>query len=195
MWLQTRDGPIPIPNIRYHWYWLTQWWYRYAQAVSKGFDTCVRRTAHAQSLRFHTVKRKSVMPSGGDSGGNWIFLSIEHVLRHVNMFLILNQNLGVVYLSLCMCTYVVYMFVLSLLLSIGIEKSIVSTVLKVKYPVLYRNENTWHCPPLLHGGWNSRTSTNVGPERFLGLPKIRYMYLHKKRGPEYHNHRPQLACL
>ena len=54
------------------------------------------------------------MPSGGDSGGNWIFLSIEHVLRHVNMFLILNQNLGVVYLSVCMCVYVyvVYMFVL-----------------------------------------------------------------------------------
>ena len=37
---------------------------------SDGIDTCVRRTAHAQSLRFHTVKRKSVMPSGGDSGGS-----------------------------------------------------------------------------------------------------------------------------
>ena len=78
-----------------------------AQAVSKRFDTCARCTAHAQSQRFHTVKRKSVMPSGGDSSGNQIFLSIEHVLRHINMFLILNQNLGVVYLSVCMCMYVV----------------------------------------------------------------------------------------
>jgi len=97
---------IPIPNIRYHRYWLTQWWYQYVQAVSKCFDTCARRIAHAQSLRFHTVKRKSVMPSGGHSGGNWIFLSIKHVLRHVNMFL--NQNLGVVYLSVCMCMFALY---------------------------------------------------------------------------------------
>jgi len=103
---KSRDGLIPIPNIRYHRYWLTQWWYQYVQAVSKCFDTCARRIAHAQSLRFHTVKRKSVMPSGGHSGGNWIFLSIKHVLRHVNMFL--NQNLGVVYLSVCMCMFALY---------------------------------------------------------------------------------------
>ena len=35
----------------------------------------------------------------------------------------------------------------SLLLSIGIEKSIVSTVSKVKYSVSYRTENTWYRPP------------------------------------------------
>jgi len=120
------------------------------EKTASRFDTCARRTAHAQSLRFHTVTRKSVMPSGGDSGGNWIFLSIEHVLRHVNMFLILNQNLGVVYLSVCICMCMLstlYIFVLSLLLSIGIEKSILSTVPKVKYSVSYRTENTWYRPP------------------------------------------------
>jgi len=52
-----RDGPIPIPNIRYHRYWFTQWWYRYVQAVSTCFETCVCRTAHVLSLhvRFHML--------------------------------------------------------------------------------------------------------------------------------------------
>jgi len=36
----------------------------------------------------------------------------------------------------------------SLLLSIGIEKSIILTVPKVKYSVSYRTENTWYRPPL-----------------------------------------------
>jgi len=90
------------------------------------------------------------MPSGGDSGGNWIFLSIKNVLRHVNMFLFLNQNLGVVYLSVCMymlstCSSCIDA---SLLLSISIENSIVSTVSKVKYSVSHQTENTWYRPPL-----------------------------------------------
>ena len=38
----------------------------------------------------------------------------------------------------------------SLLLSIGIEKSIVSTVSKVKYSLLYWTENTRYRPPLTH---------------------------------------------
>jgi len=167
---QTRDGPIPIPNIWYHRYWLTLWWYRYAPAVSKCFDTCVRRTAHAQNLRFHTIKRKLVMPSGGDSGGNWIFLSIEHVLRNVNMFLFLNQNLGVVYLSVCRCMLSTCLSCIeaSLLLSIGIEKSIVSTVSKVKYSVSYQTERTLYRPPLTQ----TPTPTHTLDPDQLGLPKI-----------------------
>ena len=80
--------------------------------------------------------------------------SIKHVLRHVNMFLFLNQYLGVVYLSVCMCMYVyaVYMFVLYwcfTFIEYRYWKSIVSTVSKVKYSVSYRTENTRYRPPLL----------------------------------------------
>jgi len=103
---------------------------------------CVKST-------FPHCQEKISEPSGGDSGGNWIFLSIEHVLRHVYMFL--NQNFGVVYQSVCVCMLSTCLSCIdaSLLLSIGIEKSIVSTVLKVKYSVSYRTENTWYRPPLL----------------------------------------------
>ena len=110
------------------------------------------RTPHCACAKstFPHSQGKSVMPSGGDSGGNWIFLTIKHVLRHVNMFLFLNQNLGVVYLSVCMCMLSTCLSCIdaSLLLSIGIEKSIISTVSKVKYSVSYRAENTWYRPPL-----------------------------------------------
>ena len=51
----TRDGLVPIPNIWCCRYWLTQWWYRYVQALSTCFDTCVCHTAHALSLRFHAL--------------------------------------------------------------------------------------------------------------------------------------------
>ena len=66
------------------------------------------------------------------------------------MFLFLNQNLGVVYLSVCVCMLSTCLSCIdaSLLLSIGIEKRIVLTVSKVKYSVSYRTENTWYRPPL-----------------------------------------------
>jgi len=58
--------------------------------------------------------------------------------------------------------YVVYMFVLSLLLSIGIEKSIVLTVSKVKYSVVsYQTENTRYRPPLLHKKYFGTKNLNV----------------------------------
>ena len=79
--------------------------------------------------------------------------SIEHVLRHVNMFLFLNQNLGVVYLSVCVCMCMLSTCLscidASLLLSIGIEKSIVSTVSKVRYSVPYQTEKNQYRPPIL----------------------------------------------
>ena len=52
--------------------------------------------------------------------------SINHVLRHVDIFLFLNQNLWVVYLSVCVCMCMLSTCLscidASLLLSIGIEK-------------------------------------------------------------------------
>ena len=53
----TRDGLILIPNIRYCWYWLTRWWYRYAQAVSTCFDTCVCCTSAC--VKFPHAQEKS----------------------------------------------------------------------------------------------------------------------------------------
>ena len=77
--------------------------------------------------------------------------SIKHVLRHVDIFLFLKENLWVVYLSVCMCMLSTCLSCndASLLFSIGIEKSIVSTVSKVKYSVSYRTEKTWYRPPLV----------------------------------------------
>ena len=78
--------------------------------------------------------------------------SIKHVLRHVNMFLFLNQNFGVVYLSVCMCMLSTCLSCndASLLLSIGIEKSIISTISKVKYSVSDQTENSWYRSSLIH---------------------------------------------
>ena len=56
------------------------------------------------------------MPSGGDSGGNWIFLSIEHVLD--------LEPEPWSSLSVCMCMLSTYLSCIdaSLLLSISIKK-------------------------------------------------------------------------
>ena len=119
------------------------------------------RTSSIDVFRYmrapHCACVKSTFPHAQEKisdaicGGDWIFLSdssIKHVPRHVNMLLLLNQNLGVVYLLVCMCMLSTCLSCTdaSLLLSIGIEKSIVLTVLKVKYSVSYWTEKNLVSP-------------------------------------------------
>ena len=89
-----RDGQILIPNI---WYWLTQWWYRYTQAVSTCFDIGMCYTVHASSLCWDIgdgIWRWQVTPVRLDLPLR--LTPLETFLDVLICHLFLNQNLWVV---------------------------------------------------------------------------------------------------
>ena len=109
---------------------------------------CVKSTfPHAQEKNQWCPLVVTVVVTGSSSQ----ISSIKHVLRHVNMFL--NQNLWVVYLSVCVCMCMLSTCLscidASLLLSIGIEKkyridSIERSVLGIAQPYCLQYKSTWY---------------------------------------------------